>query len=145
MNYYYPTEGNDRTLNMIAPKFRIASSYGVTAPMVKENAAARCASYQEDGFPAGRWRVPTTAEVRYIIDLSAQGKIPRLFGGADIYSSTPYWSANGLVSVAGNNVTVDNNPWSTTTAYVRCVYDEWYWGSETIINKTTFTWGDRPR
>lgn len=145
LNYYYPTEGNDRTLNMIAPKFRIASSYGVTAPMVKENAAARCASYQEDGFPAGRWRVPTTAEVRYIIDLSAQGKIPRLFGGADIYSSTPYWSANGLVSVAGNNVTVDNNPWSTTTAYVRCVYDEWYWGSETIINKTTFTWGDRPR
>lgn len=145
LNYYYPTEGNDRTLNMIAPKFRIASSYGVTAPMVKENAAARCASYQEDGFPAGRWRVPTTAEVRYIIDLSAQGKIPRLFGGAKFDSSTPYWSANGLVSVAGNNVTVDNNPWSTTTAYVRCVYDEWYWGSETIINKTTFTWGDRPR
>lgn len=145
LNYYYPTEGNDRTVNMIAPKFRIASSYGVTSSVVKGNATARCASYQEDGFPAGRWRVPTTAEVRYIINLSAQGKIPRLFGGADIYSSTPYWSANGLVSVAGNNVSVDNNPSSGITAYVRCVYDEWYWGNATINNKATFTWGDRPR
>lgn len=144
LKYYYPTEGNDRTRDMIAPKFRIASSYGVTARIVKENATARCASYQEDGFPAGRWRVPTTAEVRYIIDLSAQGKIPRLFGSSD-GSSTPYWSANGLVSVERNDVSVSSNPPSETTAYVRCVYDEWYWGNATINDKTIFTWGDRPR
>ena len=141
--YYYPAEENDRTVNMIAPKFRIASSYGVTKPTVRENAKARCASYQEDGFPAGRWRVPTTAEVRYIIDLSAQKKIPQLFGAET--GKYPYWSANGLVYVEGNDVTVDNNPSSETTAHVRCVYDEWYWGAETINNKTTFTWGDRPR
>lgn len=143
LTYYYPAEENQRTVNMIAPKFRIASSYGVTKAIVRENAKARCASYQEDGFPAGRWRVPTTAEVRYIIDLSAQGKIPRLFGAET--GRYPYWSANGLVYVEGNYVSVSSNPSSGTTAHVRCVYDEWYWGSETIINKTTFTWGDRPR
>lgn len=143
LTYYYPAEENQRTVNMIAPKFRIASSYGVTKAIVRENAKARCASYQEDGFPAGRWRVPTTAEVRYIIDLSAQKKIPQLFGAET--GRYPYWSANGLVYVEGNYVTVDNNPSSGITAHVRCVYDEWYWGSETIINKTTFTWGDRPR
>lgn len=143
LTYYYPAEENQRTVNMIAPKFRIASSYGVTKAIVRENAKARCASYQEDGFPAGRWRVPTTAEVRYIIDLSAQGKIPRLFGAET--GRYPYWSANGLVYVEGNYVSVSSNPSSGITAHVRCVYDEWYWGSETIINKTTFTWGDRPR
>ncbi|MGI6815064.1 hypothetical protein ACFX5L_02155 [Bacteroides sp. KG123] len=144
LTYYYPAEENQRTVNMIAPKFRIASSYGVTKAIVRENAKARCASYQEDGFPAGRWRVPTTAEVRYIIDLSAQGKIPRLFGD-ETGRRYPYWSANGLVYVEGNYVFVSSNPSSGITAHVRCVYDEWYWGSETIINKKTFTWGDRPR
>lgn len=143
LTYYYPAEENDRTRDMIAPKFRIASSYGVTKAIVRENAKARCASYQEDGFPAGRWRVPTTAEVRYIIDLSAQKKIPQLFGAET--GKYPYWSANGLVYVEGNNVTVDNNPSSEITAHVRCVYDEWYWGNATINDKTIFTWGDRPR
>ena len=30
---------------------------------------------------------------------------------------------------------------------VRCVYDDWYWGSERVLTgdaKETFTWGDEP-
>ena len=65
LRYYHPTdENNARTENMISPEFMIASSYGVcTTGISKEDARKRCASYQEDGYPAGRWRVPTAAEV----------------------------------------------------------------------------------
>ena len=28
---------------------------------------------------------------------------------------------------------------------VRCVYDEWFWTTDTLVNKRTFTWGDRLR
>ncbi|MDY5813483.1 MAG: hypothetical protein SPJ97_03025 [Bacteroides sp.] len=146
LRYYYPAENNARTRNMIAPKFRVASSYGVTSAIVRGNAKARCASYQEDGFPAGRWRVPTAAEVRYIIDLSEQKKIPRLFGYEPSLNLTAtYWTANGLITITGRNVTTNDYPSDETEAHVRCVYDEWYWGNKAIENKQTFTWGDRPR
>ena len=39
----------------------------------------RCAGYQEAGYPAGRWRVPTMAEINYIVQLSGWGVIPSLF------------------------------------------------------------------
>lgn len=146
LRYYYPAENNARTRNMIAPKFRIASSYGVTSAIVRGNAEARCASYQEDGFPAGRWRVPTAAEVRYIIDLSEQKKIPRLFGyEPSLNRVSTYWTANGLITITGRNVTTNDYPSDETEAHVRCVYDEWYWGNKAIENKQEFTWGDRPR
>ena len=47
--------------------------------------------------------------------------------------------------------TAINDPENDATQrYVRCVYDDWYWGSSTNdrladSNKATFTWGDQPR
>jgi hypothetical protein len=51
-----------------------------------------------------------------------------------------YWSANGVVNV--NNGTVTSN--EHITAFLRCVYDAWYWGDEQW-GKThdQFVWGDR--
>ena len=133
---------------MIAPKIRVASSYSVlTTAFVtdKEIARRRCASYQEDGYPAGRWRLPTYAEGEFMVKLSSEGKIPILFS-KDSY----YWCAHGYFDPADGN---DNNGnvryYNSSTrdggASVRCVYDEWYWGSDPIADKTRFTWGDAPR
>lgn len=142
LSYYYPTEESDRTKNMVSPAFRIASSYGVTNAISRDNARYRCASYQEDQYPAGRWRVPTRAEIAYIANLSAKGVIPVLFN-----PNGTYWSANGMIRVGNSGGTISDA--TGTSAFVRCVYDEWYWsekdenGVETnVCTRGTFTWGD---
>ena len=82
ISYYYPAGGAEYDY-FIAPKFRIASSFGSTQPMTFDNAKRRCSSYQEDGYPAGRWRLPTVAEITYMAQLTTDGLIPRLLGGSD--------------------------------------------------------------
>ena len=140
LRYYHPTEDNTRTISMLSPKFMVASSYGVTQSIPKEYAECRCASYQEDGYPAGRWRVPTQAEIEYIVGLSAKGVIPVLFGTAGKDEDTKYWSANGAVNVNPVKGTVSATT-STSDGPVRCVYDLWYWTDK--CDKKTFTWGDK--
>lgn len=144
LKYYYPTENSSRTEKMIAPKFRVASSYGVCNDMSYENAQRRCASYQEMDCPAGRWRIPTIAEMEFIIKLSNGKKIPVLFTNS---STSPYWSAQGWVRA---NIVDDKlpTPSMSDNARVRCVYDEWYWENEPLekVNgKYRFTWGDHER
>lgn len=112
---------------MLAPVFKIASSYGKTTQVTYQNAVRRCAAYQENGYPAGRWRIPTKGEIEFIVQRSTGGDIPTLFNGG-------YWASNGQ-SYSSNNT---NNPWNgtagnisgNTTNYVRCVYDVWYWGDD---------------
>lgn len=143
LKYYHPTIETDVTKNMISPQFMIASSYGVTNPVNKDGARNRCASYQEDGYPAGRWRVPTQAEVEYIVQLSADGIIPVLFGDASENTITNYWSANGAIGVnaQAGTTTTDVSFTNSSTMSVRCVYDTWYWTDK--CDKTDFTWGDK--
>ncbi|MBQ7640713.1 MAG: hypothetical protein IJS91_06985 [Bacteroidales bacterium] len=147
ITYYYPAGGAEYSY-FIAPKFRIASSFGATQPMTFANAQRRCASYQEDGYPAGRWRLPTVAEITYMAQLTKDNLIPRLLG-SDTGNSTNYWSNNGYVTVpAGNSsASLSSNTSTSGTNYVRCVYDEWYWEGTTNerVTKTTFTWGDEDR
>lgn len=138
LTYYHPTIENYLTANMISPQFMIASSYGVTLDINKDNARRRCASYQEDGYPAGRWRLPTQAEIEYIVRLSAWKIIPTLFGDLD-GGTTNYWSANGGVAVNTGEGTVSSTTMSSGP--VRCVYDTWYWTDK--CTKTQFTWGDK--
>lgn len=145
LQYYYPT--SKESYQVIAPKFRIASKLGGYSKSDPEGAALRCASYQEHGFPAGRWRLPTTAEVLYIIELQRLGKIQQLF-----YGSTTYFTATDRVATDDNNNYTLTTGIGTAQASVRCVYDEWYWGSEREAIKNAqynnyggyqFTWGDR--
>ena len=173
--FYYPTDesssssGNNKE-NFIAPSFRIASSFGkVTLDTskgpddAKMQARRRCAAYQEAGRPAGRWRLPTMAEVKYVVQLSNELKIPVLFGFAlgtgETERTATYWTATGVIGV---KVTVDKNTQhhngeivgnQTTAQAVRCVYDDWYWtqidGTEyptdNGVLETDFYWGDRPK
>lgn len=141
LSYYYPTRKDD-VQNVIAPAFKIASSWGVVdkSSLTYETAKRRCASYQENGYPAGRWRVPTEAEIQYIVSLSDRGVIPVLFGG-DYYASSGRYYDNES-SPAGFR---DD---SRGGHAVRCVYDVWYWGNEKMSEKdgsdTEFVWGDEP-
>ena len=134
LSYYYPTDASNDKKFYVAPKIRIASSYGVSPTMNLETARRRCAGYQEMNYPAGRWRVPSYGELEYIINLSNQGKIPVLFS-----SDSRYWSAQGSVSGKvddqGHLGNTDN-----TNSNVRCVYDEWYWGDSKVESDGTATW-----
>lgn len=136
LTYYYPTRKED-VANVIAPVFKIASSWGVvdSGSLTYETAQRRCASYQENGYPAGRWRIPTEAEIEYIVSLSDRGVIPTLFGG-DYYASSGRYYDN------------ESNPKGfhpeSNGHSVRCVYDVWYWGNGKISDPDEFTWGDAP-
>lgn len=146
LKYYHPTEDAGRTERMISPRFMIASSYGVTSNVSKVNAERRCATYQEDGYPAGRWRVPTQAEVEYLVGLSAKGVIPILFGyvsGSSSYGQdAEYWSASNAVVVNSRDGSVEvPAAGQVTSASVRCVYDVWYWQDK--CNRSTYTFGDK--
>lgn len=151
LEFYYPTQQGVDYKYFIAPKVLIASSYGVCdGPISYSDAQKRCAGYQEMSRPAGRWRIPTFAEMQYMLQLSLNDYIPTLYN-----SESEYWCAQGIITTTLNSDGELNNPVSITnnnTAFVRCVYDEWYWGNDTIPGTGTgaantktypFTWGDR--
>lgn len=152
LTYYYPTNESqdDQHKMMIAPKLRIASSYGKSrGALNRDNSRRRIATYQEMGYPAGRWRLPTFGELQYIVNLSANDKIPVLFN-----VNGKYWTAQGLCTVNKDGTISlsrgDNNR-NNGTGYVRGVYDEWYWEKEPLYTLTptgsvfTYTLGDMPR
>ena len=135
LTYYYPTdhdpsnEAQSRTYNMVAPSFINASSFGKCGPsLTYDEAVRRCAAYQEDGYPAGRWRVPSKAEIQYVSTLSSHSLIPQLYNNTtDIGVGTHYWSAHGVIqSDNEGNVTL-------FPAYVSRTID---------VNKNTFELDD---
>lgn len=141
LTWYYPTDDGERTVNMIAPSYRISTKLSGSFKdmyISKEQALFRCAALQENGFPAGRWRLPTLGEIIFAAQLSANGVFEQQFGAK-------YWSANGLINVQGSSVTII----SGDEGYVRCVYDSWYWGDERVLDDdglpTIFKWGDAKR
>ena len=120
--------------NIIAPAFKIASSYGKTTRMSSERAKERCASYQENGYPAGRWRLPTSAEVLFVRNLSRYQHIPTLF---QTNVNDGYWTADGYIYSATEYGDITTS--TADTRSVRCVYDIWYWGEEPYTANAT-TW-----
>lgn len=163
LQYYYPTESTGNNFQVIAPQYRIVSFNNASGKnCTPESAAMRCASVQEDGFPAGRWRLPTVAEVRFIIELQKLNVIEDIFlSGSSYYATAAYAGADQLVTLRQNGNDIQWNKRSSGIS-VRCVYDEWYWGSEreAIVNPNPdwsvrdvngvthygdeylFTWGD---
>ena len=102
----------------------------------KTSTKYRCAGYQESGYPAGRWRIPTPSELEVIGKLCSEGKIASIFNNGTSYMSSDgpykYDSTNGTFTSDGG---VDAN-----TASVRCVYDTWYW-KDKCANASQFIWG----
>lgn len=163
--FYYPTESEGESFRVVAPKFRIVSFNNASGKNCTHHSAAmRCASLQEDGFPAGRWRLPTVAEIQYIILLQEAQAIQEIFSSTGSYYATASYSDAGhtkRIAVAYRDRKLSWNSLNANIS-VRCVYDEWYWGSNrdavknpgTLENLTIngqtynpneylFTWGDR--
>lgn len=115
--------------NIVSPGFMIASSYGKTMPMSFTHAKERCASYQENGYPAGRWRLPSPGEIEFLVSLSNNGFIPSLFDG-------DYWASNERYYTSTSGTWSNNG---SGNHYVRCIYDTWYWGEEPYQANAT-TW-----
>ena len=151
-------EAAEPTINMMAPKFRLASGYGTVTETTNANnlemMKRRCASYQEDGYPAGRWRLPTKAEFQFILTQINYGNLPGVY-----LSSYNYWCAHGLGDPDNNGLVQMQYVGQVNSGqnFVRCVYDEWYWENSetyrlgttnangTFVPSDTFTWGDMPR
>lgn len=121
LTYYYVTLEDGSVTNMISPQFRIASSWGVTSGISRFQARYRAALYQENKFPAGRWRIPTVAEFSYINKLSNDRKIPQLFT-----YNTPYWTSDGLYRCTKEGQ-ISRMKEQADYRAVRAVYDDWYW------------------
>ena len=146
LQWYYPTERSSRTENMVAPSYRISSKFSgieFEPALTLPYAEYRCAAFQEDGFPAGRWRLPTKAEVHFIAQLSAKKFFEFLFNDGGVY-----WSANGAIKISGSSVVDVTNQ----NALLRCVYDSWYWdkvdgleGDPRHNPRDKFVWGDMER
>lgn len=130
-NYKYAATNKS---NVIAPEIMLASGYGgCSGNGTKVDWAhnvERCATYQEDGYPAGRWRLPTEAEVLFIAYIAKERKLI-----ADPFFNTSHYYAN-----SGRNYYNRGFDNGTTTNYSsRCVYDLWYWGDDKLDNPTG--WG----
>ena len=127
--------GKDK--NLIAPAYMFSSDIGGRPDnngTRYENAVKRCATYQEDGYPAGRWRLPTEAELYFAYCLQHMGVIPHLFnGGAGYHASSGNvfdWDDTRNNRDRSGLSFLDNND---VVHSIRCVYDLWYWGEEPAV------------
>ena len=139
LRYYYPTaEGqSEEQAFMVAPVFRLASGYTEvftgrtslgdrsTDNLSRANARRRCAALQDNGYPAGRWRVPTIGEMYFFKMLYNKGILPDLFP-----NTRAYWTAQYLTKFDYDNTDIrryPSNALPSSHKWVRCVYDDWYW------------------
>ena len=120
--------------SIIAPKLLVSSALNANSGLTFDIAVKRGATYQEAGFPAGRWRLPSEAEIAFIVARQRDGVIPNLYA-----TNTYYWCGSGrLVYVPESNSTPitfyteaeAQSLSGDTTFSCRFVYDLWYWGDD---------------
>ncbi len=126
--------------NLVAPKFTVASACGTYKNgdgyiHAETSGYYRCATYQEAGYPAGRWRIPTPAELNVIGRLCAEKKITETIFKPNVV----YMSSNGPYTYNETNGTFTKSS-STTSSSIRCVYDTWYWNDK-AKDDSKFIWG----
>ena len=117
--------------NIIAPHLLVSSGLNYMQSTASlENVVKRAATYQEAGYPAGRWRLPSEAEIAFIYarqTTGGDGTIPNLFA-----DRTSYWAGSGrIVQISNGNVQIRAAA-SNDAVRARFVYDLWYWGDETL-------------
>lgn len=112
----------------ITPEFICCSGLATSYPQTLEKMEMRAAMYQESGYPAGRWRLMTEAEFKFLADLQVNGIIPKFFVENATYG---YWTAQGncyrFIGPDATDYELVTNP---TVGSARFVYDAWYWGPE---------------
>ena len=128
---------NGKNLSPIAPAFLISSRWGRagggTFPNSLEQAEQRCATYQEAGYPAGRWRLPTEAEIYFVYQLQQQSLLGTPNNGLFTAGGYGYMASSGRkFGQSSYTYFVDfpNNETNGNYTSFRCVYDYWYWGEQ---------------
>jgi hypothetical protein len=115
--------------NIVAPRFLVSSALNsmlTTNLPTFDQAVSRAAVYQEAGYPAGRWRIPTEAEMAFIVARQLDNTIPELY-----VSGSDYWSGSGrLMTISGSGASISLKDGGSSKESVRFVYDLWYWGDE---------------
>ena len=113
--------------NYIAPRFLVSSTLnGQSTKPNYLNTIKRAAVYQEAGYPAGRWRLPTEAELAFLYERQRDETIPDIF---KTDGSGRYRAASGrYMTVNGEQITFNANDGQSVSS--RFVYDLWYWGDE---------------
>lgn len=132
------TDRRESSADWIAPEFICCSGLATSFPQTLDKQEMRAAMYQESGYPAGRWRLMTESEFKFLADLQANGKIPTFFVQ---HASLGYWTAQNTCyrfTSATTYVQVAVN--ASTEGYARFVYDTWYWGENPVpAAATTYT------
>jgi len=106
----------------------VSSALNANSGLTFDQAVKRGATYQEAGFPAGRWRLPSEAEIAFIVARQRDGVTPNLYA-----TESYYWSGSGrLVYIpTDKNAGIQfSNPAAGVTQSCRFVYDLWYWGDK---------------
>ncbi len=119
---------NAEDQSIIAPRLLVSSALNANTGLTFEQAVKRGATYQEGGYPAGRWRLPTEAEIAFIVARQKEGVIPILYA-----TESDYWSGSGrlvYIPTAANASITFSDPAANTTQSCRYVYDLWYWGDD---------------
>ncbi len=114
--------------NYIAPEFICCSGLATGPALSVDDLAKRAALYQEAGYPAGRWRLMTEAELIFLAELQVNHIIPALFNQSDKADGV-YAASNGTFYRFNTDGTYTQEP-SHSKAWARFVYDTWYWGRE---------------
>ena len=117
--------------NYIAPRFLVSSTMnGQSQKPGFNNAVKRGAVYQEGGYPAGRWRLPTEAELAFLYARQQDKSIPELFGNGKNYlaASGRYMTIDGSDVVKFTELTNLDAATANGNPSSRFVYDLWYWG-----------------
>ena len=124
----------------IAPHLLLSSFFNAQpGALTHEECLKRAATYQEAGYPAGRWRLPTEAEIMFMVQQQQRGVLPRVWA-----EGSSYWCADGrYVKIANDNTgrVTFYNASSSTKCVNRFVYDLWYWGDEPMSDTETY-WAD---
>lgn len=115
--------------SIIAPMLLVSSALNANESLTFPNIVKRGATYQEAGYPAGRWRLPTEAEIAFIVARQKEGVIPVLYA-----TNTDYWAGSGrlveIPAAANAAITFSNPASASTVSSCRYVYDLWYWGED---------------
>lgn len=136
--------------NVIAPRILISSGLtelilgdqptgGSNASTLFSNFVKRGATYQEAGYPAGRWRLPTEGEVAFIAARQFDETIPDIFNrDVPYYCSSGRWviiPSSGTTLTFGTDVSQRIRVWGSyhyiyELLDAKFVYDLWYWGDK---------------
>lgn len=121
--------------NVISPWYMLSSNMNmVQVSPTFEEAIRRGETYQDSGYPAGRWRLPTEAEIAFVVSRQAEHVSPVIFKW-----NQWYWTGNGSIILVpeenSDNLVfriwrlTETQKHSTIAVPHRFVYDLWYWGN----------------